>query len=120
MGVFGGIAFTIYPVSVARSHDLFEPKDVVAVSTALLLAYGIGASIGPIAASGFMTVAKSPYGFFAYCALIGAMYAVAGYGFRRKEKIRIVSIDAQVRFAPMQSASPVAGVMDSRSDIDKR
>lgn len=60
IGLFGGLTFTFYPVSVARTHDLFEVKDIVAVSSALLLSYGIGATFGPIAASGFMSLCHSP------------------------------------------------------------
>ncbi len=34
--VFGGFMFTIYPASVARTHDMFKPEDVVNVRSALL------------------------------------------------------------------------------------
>ncbi|MBU0464831.1 MAG: MFS transporter [Proteobacteria bacterium] len=64
--MFGGIMFTIYPAAVARAHDMFEPKDVVNVSSALLLFYGIGSVIGPIAASSVMGLLDTPYGFFIY------------------------------------------------------
>ncbi|HIJ54615.1 MAG TPA: MFS transporter [Deltaproteobacteria bacterium] len=119
MGIFGGLIFTIYPVSVARTHDLFEAKDIIPVSSALLLSYGIGASIGPIAASGFMGLSKSPYGFFIYCALVSGMFAIAGYYLRRKEKISVVPVEEHVNFRPMRSTSPVAMVIDPRVEDER-
>lgn len=116
MGLFGGLIFTVYPVSVARTHDLFEAKDVIPVSSALLLSYGIGATLGPIGASSVMGFSKSPYGFFAFCAFVGFIYAAVSYCLRRKEKIAFIAIENQVKFVPMRSTSPVAGVMDPRSE----
>ncbi|MFZ0241135.1 MAG: MFS transporter [Desulfobacterales bacterium] len=49
--LYGGVAFTLYPVAVAHTHDFFPPDDIVAVSSALLLSFGLGASIGPPAAA---------------------------------------------------------------------
>ena len=45
MGFFGALAFAIYPVSVARAHDVFGGQDAVAVSTGLLFSYSVGACI---------------------------------------------------------------------------
>ncbi len=115
MGLFGGLIFTVYPVSVARAHDLFEAKDIVSVSSALLLSYGIGATIGPIAASGFIGFGQSPYGLFAYFTLVSGMYAVASYLLKRKEKIRIIPAEEHVGFIPIRSTSPVAMVIDPRA-----
>lgn len=115
MGVFGGLAFTVYPVAMARTHDLFEARDIVSVSSALLLSYGIGASIGPIAASGWMALVKSPYGLYLYCAMAGALYAAAGFYFRRREIVAVVPVADQVQFVPMQNTSPVAMALDPRA-----
>jgi MFS family permease len=116
MGLFGGLIFTVYPVSVARTHDLFAAKDIVPVSSALLLSYGIGATIGPIAASGFVDFSKNPYGLFAYCAFVSGMYAAASYYLKRKEKISVVPPEEHVDFIPMKSTSPVAMVIDPRAE----
>jgi len=60
--IFGGLIFTLYRVSVARAHDVFDVKDVVPVSSVLLLSYGTGATIGPILASTVMAAMGSAYG----------------------------------------------------------
>jgi MFS family permease len=48
MFLFGGMMFSIYPVSVAHVNDHPEAKDLVATSSSLLLVNGIGAAAGPL------------------------------------------------------------------------
>ena len=118
MALFGGLIFTIYPVAVARAHDLFEQKDIVPVSSCLLLSFGVGAAIGPVGASTTMTLSGSPHGFLVYASMIAALYAVVTWGLRRWEKIEIVSVEDQVNFVPMKSTSIMAVHLDPRKDID--
>jgi MFS family permease len=114
MGMFGGFIFTLYPVAVARTHDLFHPEDIVAVSSVLLLGYGVGATIGPLAAAAVMVVSESTYGLFGFQAGIAALYAGAVLYFRKQERIERIPVDAQVGFVPMRTTSAVALVMDPR------
>jgi MFS family permease len=114
MGMFGGFIFTLYPVAVARTHDLFPPEDIVAVSSVLLLGYGVGATIGPVAASAAMVASQSPYGLFGFQTGIAALYAGVVLYLRKKEKIKRVPVADQVDFMPMKNTSPVALVMDPR------
>ena len=118
MGVFGGFLFAVYPVSVARAHDVFDPKDAVAVSSALLLCYSIGAIFGPIFASAVMTVVDNPFGLYVYWSLVAGIFAAITFYLRRKEKISIVPVEEQVNFIPMKNTSSVAMVMDPRTEID--
>src|SRR3546814_4876986 len=48
VGLFGGFCFALYPLSVAHANDFIEPRDVVPASGGLLLAYSIGAVLGPL------------------------------------------------------------------------
>ena len=48
MFLFGGMMFSIYPVSVAHANDHPEATDLVATSSNLLLVNGIGATVGPL------------------------------------------------------------------------
>lgn len=52
--VYGGLAFTIYGLSVAHVNDLIDPSQVIEVTGGLLLLYGIGATIGPILGGSMM------------------------------------------------------------------
>ncbi|MGI9411776.1 MAG: MFS transporter, partial [Hyphomicrobiaceae bacterium] len=46
--VYGGFAFTIYPLCCAQVNDLADPDRLVQVSAGLLVAFGLGAIVGPI------------------------------------------------------------------------
>jgi MFS family permease len=118
MGLFGGLIFTIYPVAVARAHDLFEPHEIMPVSAGLLLAFSIGATIGPLAVSSAMAVTNNPYGFFGYYVLIGGTYGLITFYLRRKEKVTIIPVGEQVDFVPMKDTSAIAVMIDPRTPIE--
>ena len=118
MGLFGAMMFAVYPVSVARAHDVFGGQDAVAVSAGLLFAYSIGASLSPIAASAIMTLSGTPFGLFAFWCIVNGGLAVATVYLRKREKIEIVPVEDQVAFVPMKSTSPVAMTLDPRADFD--
>lgn len=52
--IYGGVAYTIYPMSSAQTNDLADKEKLVQVSGSLLFAYGLGATIGPVITSQFM------------------------------------------------------------------
>jgi MFS family permease len=56
---WGFFAFPMYAISVAHANDHAEPSDYVMVSSGLLLVFGIGAVLGPFAASAMMTFADT-------------------------------------------------------------
>ncbi len=115
-GIYGGLIFTVYPVSVARAHDVFEPKDVIAVSSVLLIVYGIGASIGPIAATSAMAFVNEPSGFFVYSLVVSGGYAFLAYVLRKREALEIVPASEQVHFIPMRRTSKVVLQIDPRAE----
>ncbi len=117
MAVYGGICFTLYPVAVARGHDLFEPGQVVAVSSGLLFSYGLGASIGPVLAASTMSILGGPHGLFAYTGMVAAVYAALAAWLRTLESVSIVPVADQGTFMPMKStSSSVAMVIDPRGE----
>ncbi|WP_304511915.1 MFS transporter [Desulfobacula sp.] len=117
--MFGGLMFTIYPSAVARAHDMFEPGDVVNVSSALLLFFGIGAVIGPIASSAIIELLDSPYGFYIYFSGIGAISAALSFYLRQREIAQIIPVEDQVDFMIMKHTTQMAMQIDPRSEIDK-
>ena len=118
MGIFGGFLFAIYPVSVARAHDVFGGKDAVAVSSALLLCYSIGAIFGPILASAVMSTMNNPFGLYIYWSLVAGIFAAITFFLKRKERISIIPVEKQVNFIPMKNTSAVAMVLDPRTDLE--
>jgi hypothetical protein len=112
------LMFAVYPVSVARAHDIFGGQDAVAVSAGLLFAYSIGANLSPILASGIMTLMGTPLGLFAFWCLVNSGLAGATLYLRKQEKIEIVPVAEQVAFLPMENTSPVAMTLDPRAEAE--
>ena len=115
----GGFLFTLYPVAVARTHDLFDAEDVVKVSSVLLVVYGVGSILGPLSASTVITWMDTPYGFFYFFTGVALVYSVVSYVVRRKESVQIVSPEDQVDFVIMKETAQVAFHMDPRQDADE-
>ena len=118
MAIFGGLSFAVYPISVARAHDLFDPGEIVSVSSALIFCYGIGASIGPVATGGAMAAFDRPHNLFLFISVVAALFAAFTFILRSKEKVTVVTAEDQVSFMPMKNTSPVAMTLDPRSGLD--
>jgi MFS family permease len=73
--VFGGFSFTILPLVSSQVNDLANRDELVQISAGLLIAYGIGASVGPIFAAQLMA-ALGPAGLFIFFAGIHAVLIV--------------------------------------------
>ena len=52
--VFGGFIYSIYSLAVAHANDHADPGDFVETSSGLLIMYGIGSMIGPMAMAPIM------------------------------------------------------------------
>ena len=63
--IWGAVAFPLYAIAVAHANDYAEADDYVMISSGLLLMYGVGAIVGPAAASAIMTWTNAAglYGF---------------------------------------------------------
>ena len=118
MSVIGALAFAVYPLSVARAHDIFGGRDAVAVSASLLFSFSVGASISPLLASTVITLLDTPFGLFAYWAANAGLLAVVTIYFRKYEKVDVVPVEEQVSFVPMKKTSPVVMVLDPRAERD--
>jgi MFS family permease len=116
MGLWGALMFAIYPVSVARAHDLLDGQDTVAVSTGLLLAYSIGGCISPLLASAVMAGLNNPFGLFGLWCLTHIAFVAAIFYFKAKEKVVVVPVADQVAFVPMESTTPVVMALDPRNE----
>jgi len=78
MFLYGGVAFSIYPVSVAFLNDRLAREHALASSSGLLLVYGVGAAIGPALAGSAMEI-FGPRALFVYFALVYVPVAVFAY-----------------------------------------
>lgn len=71
-----GASFSLYAVSVTHAYMRIGQERAVGLSAALLLLWGVGSAIGPMAAAGFMQVI-GPQGLLAYAGLLS--FATAAY-----------------------------------------
>jgi MFS family permease len=71
-GIFGALCFTVYPVATSQVNDLADPERLVQVAAGLLIAYGIGASLGPILAAQAMA-RFGPAGMFYFIIAINSV-----------------------------------------------
>jgi MFS family permease len=67
--LWGAIAFPLYAIAVAHANDFAEADDYVMISSGLLLMYGVGAIIGPAAASTLMTSTNAA-GLYAFTGVV--------------------------------------------------
>ncbi|WP_246206289.1 MFS transporter [Propylenella binzhouense] len=77
-GIYGALTYPLYGLAVAHANDFAEPDDFVAVSGGLLLLYGLGTMVGPLAA-GFVMAHLGPAALFLVTATghtLIAIYAI--------------------------------------------
>ena len=72
----GGLVFPLSALSVAHTNDSVSPQARVPAAAGLVLIFGLGSIIGPIATGWFIAM-LGPAGFFALLALVMAMGVTA-------------------------------------------
>lgn len=112
--VFGGVAFALYPICVAYTNDYAKPEELVPVSAGLLIAFGLGAAIGPIAASQFMELLGGR-GLFLFCTLI-SITLIVFIAWRMLQRPASAAVEDKVDFRPMTRTSAVISELDPRLD----
>ncbi|WP_434458088.1 MFS transporter [Stutzerimonas urumqiensis] len=102
MFLWGGLAFSIYSISVALMVDQLHPDEILAGSSGLLLANGFGAAFGPVTAGGLMTLMgpKALPLFFAVSLGVLALYA-----WYRSRRVSDLISEPHGHFTPMLRTS---------------
>lgn len=90
--VFGGLSLSIYGLCLAHTNDHLSPKQFVAAGSSMILVNGVGAAIGPLTISVFMSIFGIQY-FFPIIAM--AFLAISVYGFHRTNMRAAVPLDEQ-------------------------
>ena len=114
--LFGLMAFTLYPLAVALANDHVEPERRVQLAATLLVAFGVGASIGPLFGSLLMQLLghNMLYVFLA-CAALVLVIRVRPEQVTGENRVE----EAPVQFMPAAgnlASSPLAAAMDPRVD----
>ncbi len=110
--VFGAGAFPIYPLSVAHANDYADRSEFVAVSSGLLLVFGIGAAAGPLLASVVREVALVPTLFFFTAAVHAALIVYVVWRMTQRaapaDEERIEFADAAIAAQTVTPFDPLA------------
>lgn len=116
LALFGGMAFTLYPLCLAHAADFLRGEGgMVSVSSGLLLAYGVGAIVGPLVAGGMFPFVHGR-GLFVMSGVVFA--GVLAYALWRRSRRPAVPNAEQVPFVAVPRNTPVAYGLDPRAEAD--
>lgn len=110
MFVYGGMLFSIYPLSVAHANDHPDAEDRVMVTTNMLFIYGIGAVFGPVIC-GMLMKLFGPYSMFGM--FIAGGFFLAGYAYYYMKRGLNISDEDKTHYAPYIRTSQVAVDLES-------
>ena len=112
IGLFGGVSFTLYPLSLAHAGDrLAHNEDMVGLSSGMLLIYSVGAVLGPLLA-GQIFAALDGGGLFLFTAVIAAGTVV--FGLWRMHRTAPPTAKDQVSFVAVPRTSAAGAELDPR------
>ncbi|TAL84445.1 MAG: MFS transporter [Rhodanobacter sp.] len=112
--LYGGLTFAVYPIVVAHLVDHLSPDELLSASSSVLLIYGVGSAIGPIAAGALMS-SLGPGSLFGWFALTQALLAVYA-AYRYWHFYRTQSTDANFRM--MLRTTPAAFDMLPETEME--
>jgi MFS family permease len=116
MFLLGSVLYPIYALNVAHANDHAKPDEFVEVSSGLLIIYGVGTMIGPLA-SGALMDASGPSAFFVMLAVTFGLYSA--YAFYRSRQRAKPAEDDRVDFQAVPLArtqTPQTFELDPRVD----
>lgn len=114
VGLFTGLSATLYPIAVAITNDRMDSNRIVAASATLLLSYGIGSVIGPIAMGELIGVLGPAGLFYGNAAFLLLLTAITSYRISHTDDVAVAD---QEHFVPaMPETSPVLTEMDPRNE----
>jgi MFS family permease len=117
VALFGGVSFTIYPLSLAHAADrLQHHEDMVGLSSGMLLLYSMGAVIGPLAAGQVFAIQRGG-GMFLF---IGAIaFATVIFGLWRMASAPPTESEDQLAFVAVPRTSPALAALDPRQEEEE-
>lgn len=104
IAIYGGLAFCVYPLTVAHLIDHLEPQDILPGGSGLLLVHGVGAATGP-ALAGWLMDHIGPVALpLWFAAMQGLLLAAAVWNLREKA---VDETETPATFVPMVRTTPV-------------
>ncbi len=115
IGLFGGLSFPMYSLSLAHTNDRLEPSQMVGASSGLVLLTGAGATLGPVSAAVAMTSLGNT-GFFWFLAAVHA--ALGGFALFRMSRRAAGPLEHRAPHVTVASPSPVAMAIAQESALE--
>lgn len=106
IALYGGLAFAVYPITVAHLIDHLDGPDILAGGSALLLLHGVGAAMGP-ALSGQLMTQIGPNALPVYFAVVQSLLVIVTVWKMHERKSDEVTGEA-AHFMPMIRTTPTA------------
>lgn len=103
--IWGGLSFSIYPLSVAQLIDQLQPDEIVSGSSDMLVLHGAGCAFAPIIAGWLMTIIGTN-GLPIYIGLV--LIGLAAYAIYRRRHVTDLVTGYNAHFEPMVQTSAQA------------
>lgn len=113
LALFGGISYTLYPISLTHANDYVEPHRLIAASAGLLFYFGLGSTAGPVIAAQAMRVAGNGGLFFFFAAVGGILSLFVAWRMRRRAPLPNAE---QGSFVAVPQTTAEAVTLDPRSE----
>jgi len=114
--VFGGMLFSLYPLSLSHANDFIESQDFVAAAGGLIMFFSLGATIGPMAAAALME-AVGPWGLFLFMGLTALL--LTAFALWRLYVGEKVSAEQKTPFQATPRTAYVLSELDPRAEEDQ-
>ncbi len=113
--IFGAAIYSMYPVIIAHASDHATPDTFLKTSGGLLLIFGVGSIVGPLAGGGAMAIA--PTGLFATTLVAHVGLALYGaWRITRREAVAEEDKGTFVAQAVGRIATPESATLDPRAE----
>ncbi len=109
--LYGASSLTFYAVAIAHGGDQAEPDQMVGVSSGSLLAWALGAAVGPSAAAPFLD-RLGPPGLFLYTFLVATV--LVGFVLWRMTRRSPLPPERRDGFVDVPATSPALASIDPR------
>jgi len=111
--IFGGLIALMYPLGVAYTNDYLEQDELLSATSGLVIAYGIGAILGPFFASLIIEFTNSS-GIFIFFSAIGCLSSIIILW--RMSRRDTLSVAEQSDYLVMPKTSPIINNLDPRGE----
>ncbi|WP_156521903.1 MFS transporter [Croceicoccus mobilis] len=112
-GLFGGLAFSLYPLCVAHANDRLTVEEQLSASSVLILAYSAGAAAGPLLGSAVIA-GLGAGGLFLFTGALGA--GGLAFALWRMARAEAVPEDEQQPYQILPRTTPVASALEPASE----